>query len=172
MPAITVITSTYNWPEALKEAIRTVLTQSFTDFEYLVIGDCCTDNTEEIVKEFDDPRILWHNLTENTGNQSGVNKIALEIARGEYVAYLNHDDLWFPNHLQSLYTPLLNQDLDIVSSLALSIKPPGFDFREIIGLPWNTAAGETDVYPMTTNVMHKKSAAQEAGGVDRLASDP
>jgi glycosyltransferase involved in cell wall biosynthesis len=163
-PLVTVITSTYNWPDALQEAVKTVLSQTFTDFEYLVIGDCCTDHSEDIVKEFDDPRTKWLNLKENTGNQSGVNKIALQMAKGKYIAYLNHDDLWFPHHLQALISPLRENSLDIVSSLALGIKPPGFNFREIIGSPWKLPDGTISMYPMTSNVMHTRSAANAAGG--------
>lgn len=163
-PQVTVITSTYNWPDALHEAIHTVLSQTFTDFEYLVIGDCCTDNTAEMIQEFDDPRIRWHNLPTNTGNQSGVNKVALEMARGEYIAYLNHDDLWFPHHLEALLEPLKTQGLDIVSSIALDIKPHGHNFRELIGLPKLDKQKRLATYPMTSNVMHTRQAASEAGG--------
>ena len=81
-PKVSVITATYNYPSVLKLAMETALDQSFADFEYLVIGDGCTDETEEIVRGFKDDRIIWDNLPENLGNQSDVNRIALRRARG------------------------------------------------------------------------------------------
>ena len=163
-PPVTVITTTYNWPDALREAIFTVLGQTFTEFEYLIIGDCCTDNTADVIEEFDDPRIRWHNLATNTGNQSGANKVAMEMANGEYIAYLNHDDLWFPHHLEALLRPLQKRNLDVISSVALSIKPPGYNHRKLIGMPSLSSNNEVEVTPMTTNVVHSRRAAAEAGG--------
>lgn len=144
--------------------MATVLAQTYTDFEYLVIGDHCTDDTAEVVAGFRDSRISWHNLPENTGNQSGVNKIAMEMARGDVVAYLNHDDLWFPDHLETLVLPLVENNLDIVSSLTLSVKPPGINHRRIMGLPNIDDNGSIRVAPMTSNVAHSRNAAAAAGG--------
>src|SRR6185436_12496031 len=101
-PLVTVVTTTYDWPSALRVAMESVLAQTFRDFEYLVVGDGCTDGTAALVASFADPRIRWHNLARNSGNQSVPNRAAVEMARGKYVAYLNHDDIWFPNHLESL----------------------------------------------------------------------
>src|SRR5688572_1019424 len=101
-PVVSVILATYNWTSVLRYAIRTVLWQTFTDFELLVIGDGCTDDTAEVVASFRDPRIRWHNLPENTGNQAGPNNAGLAMARSEYVAYMHQDDLWLPDHLAVL----------------------------------------------------------------------
>lgn len=163
-PLVSVVTTTYNWPDALKVAISTVLEQSFENFEYLIIGDCCTDETEAEVRKFRDPRIKWLNLDKNTGNQSGVNKIALQMAKGKYIAYLNHDDLWFPDHLSSLLSPMQEQDIDVISSLSINIKPPGYDYRQILGFPWGINPTTLGVYPMTSNVMHTAAAARLCGG--------
>jgi glycosyltransferase involved in cell wall biosynthesis len=163
-PPITVVTTTYNWPDALRVAIRSALAQTLTDFEYLVVGDACTDHSADLVESFDDPRIRWINLAENRGNQADVNRIALEQARGEHIAYLNHDDIWFPEHLKTLYEAMTDKRLDVVSSLALSIAPPGQHHREIIGLPSLREKRRLGVNPMTTNVMHRADAARQCGG--------
>ena len=163
-PAITVITSTYNWPSVLREAIKTALDQTFSNFEHLIIGDGCTDETEEVVREFNDDRIVWYNLPENTGNQSGVNKVALEMASADWIAYLNHDDLWFPDHLEILVNAFRARDLDMISSLTLSIPPYDRDERSIIGLPKLDSNGQITTNCMTTNVLHTKEAAISAGG--------
>ena len=163
-PPITVVTTTYNWPKALAQAIPTVLAQTFTDFEYLIIGDACNDETEDLVRSFDDPRIIWHNLPENTGNQSGVNKVALRMAQGKAIAYLNHDDLWFEDHLKTLIDPLVLGDLDIVHSLALEVAAPGSDFRGLLGMLRKTPDSSFTYTPMTSNVIHTAAAARAAGG--------
>ncbi|MEL7342884.1 MAG: glycosyltransferase family A protein, partial [Bacteroidota bacterium] len=98
-PLVSVIIPTYNYSSVLRCAIESVLLQTMTDFELWVIGDGCTDNSEQVVSDFKDPRIFWHNLPQNTGDQSTPNNWALDHARGDYIAYLGHDDLWLPNHL-------------------------------------------------------------------------
>lgn len=136
-PRVTIVTSTYNWPAALRLAIATVLEQTYEDFEYLVVGDHCTDSTEQAVSSYADPRIRWINLEGHQGNQSNVNKVALAQARGELIAYLNHDDLWLPNHLEDLVALFdTSPDLNIANSLCLSISPPPHLHREILGLPY------------------------------------
>jgi glycosyltransferase involved in cell wall biosynthesis len=101
-PTVTVLIATYNKAGTLRYAIDSVLWQTFEDFELWVIGDGCTDNSAEIVEGYDDPRVNWYNLPENTGYQSEPHNEGLRRARGKYIAYLNHDDIWFPNHLQVL----------------------------------------------------------------------
>ena len=101
MPKVTVVIATYGWPEVLPYSIGSVLAQTFTDFELLVIGDGCADETEDVVRPFTlaDDRVRWINLPENTRHQTGPNNEAIRVARGTHLAYLGHDDLWLPNHL-------------------------------------------------------------------------
>lgn len=160
---VTVITSTFNWSSVLEVAIKSVLNQSHTDFEYLIIGDACTDNSEEIVCSFNDPRIRWHNLKTNTGNQSNVNAIGLKMAKGDIIAYLNHDDIWFPDHLESMLNVFRKNNLDFLSSVSLSIAPDGFDETRLIGLPLVSPHGEISTDCMTSNVMHLKETALKVG---------
>jgi hypothetical protein len=157
------VTTTFRWPKALQQAIPTALSQSFGDFEYLVVGDGCEDETEDVVRSFSDSRVIWHNLEKNTGNQADVNKIALEMARGRFIAYLNHDDLWFDDHLSCLTSVLTEGALDIASTACLSISPGGYVFRGVLGLPEPAGTG-VDYIPMTTTVMHTAEAAKSVGG--------
>src|SRR5689334_5131336 len=105
-PRVSVIIATFNQSRALRCAIRSVLWQTLQDFELLVVGDACTDDSEQVVTSFDDPRVRWHNLAENSGNQPAPNNKGLELARGDYIAYLGHDDLWYPTHLETLVSRL------------------------------------------------------------------
>lgn len=101
-PAVTVIIPTYNWSTVLPYSIGSVLDQTFTDFELLVIGDRCTDDSEQVVTSINDARVTWRNLSVRTKHQSGPNNAGIEAARGEIIAYLGHDDLWLPHHLEAL----------------------------------------------------------------------
>lgn len=101
-PLVSVIIATYNWSSVLRYALKSVLWQTQQDFEVLVVGDGCTDDSEVVVSSFHDPRIRWYNLPYNTGNQSLPNNFGLRQATGRYIAYLGHDDIWHPEHLQSL----------------------------------------------------------------------
>src|SRR5438105_4413192 len=117
MPLVSVVLATYNRSNVLKFAIETVLWQSYSNWELLVIGDCCTDNTEELMSQFSDSRIHFHNLPENIGEQSGPNNEGCRRARGEYIAFLNHDDLWFPDHLEKSVSHLQSTGSDLIYSL-------------------------------------------------------
>ena len=83
--------------------MASVQRQTFADFELLVIGDGCTDDSEAVVAAFGDPRFHWENLPQNHGHQSPANNRGLALARGKWIAYLGHDDLWMPNHLELLW---------------------------------------------------------------------
>jgi glycosyltransferase involved in cell wall biosynthesis len=100
-PTISIVMATYNRPSVLAFAIRSALAQDFADWELIVIGDNCTDATAAQVASFADPRITYVNLTANFGDQSGPNNVGIGRARGRYIAFLNHDDIWFPDHLRA-----------------------------------------------------------------------
>jgi GT2 family glycosyltransferase len=98
-PAASIVIATYNRPQVLDYAIRSVLQSTVNDWELIAVGDGCTDDTEALVRSFGDPRISWHNLPENSGNQAAPNNAGVERARGRYLFFLNHDDMWFADHL-------------------------------------------------------------------------
>ncbi|MBU1565593.1 MAG: glycosyltransferase [Proteobacteria bacterium] len=125
MPKVSVITATYNRANILGYTISSLLGQTFLDWELLVVGDACTDNTKEVVESFHDPRIRFFNLKENVGDQCGPNNEGVLHARGQYIAFLSHDDLWMPNHLQLCLEALERSGADFVHPLGLAIWPQG-----------------------------------------------
>ena len=133
-PAVSVIIATYNWSSVLRFAIMSVLAQTFEDFELIAVGDACTDDSEAVVLAFNDPRIRWHNLAENSGAQFGPNNKGLALARGRYVAYLGHDDLWHRDHLAGLVRTIEAHDADLVFAMTLDIGPPEMPTRSLLGL--------------------------------------
>ena len=133
-PLVSVIIATYNWSSVLRYAIRSVLWQTEPNFELLVIGDGCTDDSEAVVRSFADPRIRWHNLESNSGHQSAPNNAGLAMARGRYIAYQGHDDIWHPDYLKTLLLAIQAKRADFASSLAEMIGPPGSNFCLVTGI--------------------------------------
>ncbi|MFC1896012.1 glycosyltransferase family 2 protein [Thermodesulfobacteriota bacterium] len=98
-PKITVLMPVYNGETYLNEAIESVLRQTFTAFEFLIINDSSTDRSVKIIESYDESRIrLVHNET-NLKLISTLNK-GLELARGEYIARMDADDLMLPQRLE------------------------------------------------------------------------
>lgn len=97
-PKISIITVTHNREAFIREAIDSILAQTFKDWELLVIDDASTDNTENIVNEYilKDPRIKYFKNEKNLGIARTRNK-GLELALGEYIAPLDSDDKWLDN---------------------------------------------------------------------------
>lgn len=163
-PLVSVILPTYNWSTVLRHSIRTVLWQSFADFELLVVGDACDDDTEDVVAGFREPRIRWHNLERNSGNQAAPNNAGLAMARGKYVAYAHQDDLWMPEHLSVLVRALEEDERTAAHTLILDVGPPPDRIRRVVGLPGGGTFGADKVELFTPAVMHRTDAARRIGG--------
>jgi len=123
-PAVTVIIPTFNWSAVLSYSVRSALRQKFTDFEVLVVGDGCTDNSGAVIEAMGDARVRWLNLPEHTGHQSGPNNEGLRHARGEFIAYLGHDDLWVRHHLACLVAAL-DAGADVAYGLTMLVGADG-----------------------------------------------
>ncbi len=157
-PLVTVVIATYNRAETLKYAIESVLWQTYRNFELWVIGDCCTDHTEKVVQSFSyDPRVHWYNLPQNSGYQSKPNNEGIRRGKGEYIAYLNHDDIWLPNHLQDTVEHLQKTNADIVFSIIQWVYSFTTSRPDIPLLP------SLPIPPEATAVVHKKSIINTIG---------
>ena len=100
-PKVSVIMPTYNRARFIKDAIKSVLNQSFKDFELIIINDGSTDATEKIILKFKDPRIIYIKKKKNKGLPSARN-LGISRARGRYISYLDDDDIYYPRHLKRL----------------------------------------------------------------------
>ncbi len=114
LPIVSIILSTYNRSNILGYSIETVINQTFTEWELIVVGDCCTDDSETVVANFKDSRITFINLEENFGEQSEPNNVGIRRTKGDYIAFINHDDLWFSDHLEFSLHFLKTSGADIV----------------------------------------------------------
>lgn len=96
---ISIVLATYNRPQSLRVAIRSVLLQTRPDWRLLVVGDACDERTAAAVGAFGDERIAYVNLPSRCGEQAIPNSIGMALAAGEYIALLNHDDVLLADHL-------------------------------------------------------------------------
>lgn len=94
-----VIIPAYNREFELPKAINSVLEQSFTDFEIIVIDDGSVDNTKEVVERFTDPRVNY--VYQKNGGGSKARNTGIDHAKGRYVAFLDSDDAFLPRHLEN-----------------------------------------------------------------------
>ncbi len=101
-PLVSIILPTYNRAGQIGRAIRSVLAQTYGSWELLVIDDASTDNTATVVDSFADPRIFRVTLPYNCGSPARPRNIGLQLARGEFMAYIDDDNAWRPRHLERL----------------------------------------------------------------------
>lgn len=97
-PAVSVVLPTYNRAPLLGRALRSVLGQSFDDFEVLVIDDGSTDGTAGVVAALGDPRIRYVQLARKTGAGAARN-VGIRMSRGKFLAFQDSDDEWVPSKL-------------------------------------------------------------------------
>lgn len=100
-PLVSVITPAYNSERFIGETIDSVLAQTLEDWEMIIVDDCSTDRTFEIIKRYaaKEPRIKARRLSENSGAAIARNE-AIRQSRGRYIAFLDSDDQWFPEKLE------------------------------------------------------------------------
>ena len=98
---VSIITPTYNCGRFIAETIESVQAQTYTNWEMIIIDDCSTDHTDEIVAMYSerDSRIKYHCLKRNSGAAIARNT-ALRMAVGRWIAFLDSDDLWHPEKLE------------------------------------------------------------------------
>lgn len=96
---VSVIMPSWNTGRYIAESIQSVINQTYQNWELLIVDDCSTDNTNEVVASFDDGRIKYFKNEKNSGAALTRNR-AMREAQGEWIAFLDSDDLWTPEKLQ------------------------------------------------------------------------
>lgn len=96
---VSIITPTYNCAPFIAETIECVLAQTYTNWEMIIVDDCSSDNTKDVVAQYEDKRIKYYCLEHNSGAAVARNT-ALKMARGRWIAFLDSDDLWMPDKLE------------------------------------------------------------------------
>ena len=171
IPRVTVLMPVYNGMAYLREAVGSVLCQTFTDFEFLIIDDASTDGSVACVRSYGDSRITLICNEHNIGQARSLNK-GLERARGEFVARLDQDDVCLPRRLEAQMRFLQSRpDVAIVCSWEHSIDAFGRRIRswrselnnygEFLGL---LLLGKCPIWH--PSVMFRRSVVAELGGYD------
>ena len=112
MPFFSVIIPAYNRADFIGKAISSVLEQTFSDFELIVVDDASTDNTEELVKAFADSRIVYVKNDTNLERCRSRNK-GISLAKGQYICFLDSDDYHLPDHLEVLYNAVKEKKFQV-----------------------------------------------------------
>lgn len=98
-PTVSVILPVYNTKMYIKESVESILQQTFSDFELLIIDDASTDGTQDIIKGFIDNRIVFIQKEKNSGYTQSLNS-GIEFAKGKYIARMDADDISLPQRLE------------------------------------------------------------------------
>lgn len=168
-PKISVIMSVYNGEKYLREAIESIINQTFTDFEFIIVNDGSTDNSLEIIKSYDDERIKIMNNEKNIGLTKSLNK-ALKQARGEYIARQDADDISLSNRFEEQIKYLKNHlEVALIGTNAYLIDENG----KVVGKRIASAKPSIkDLYKENQfnhgSVMFKKAVIDRLGGYNEL----
>jgi glycosyltransferase involved in cell wall biosynthesis len=174
MPLISVIIPVYNGEKTIQETVQSVLNQTFTDFELIVINDGSQDSTLEIVSSFQDSRIKVFSFT-NGGLPVSRNR-GIALANGEYISFLDADDLWTPDKLAGQLAVLeTNPQAAVAYSWTDCIDESGQFLRQSA---YATAQGNVQANLLLanfissgSNVLVRKQALMDIGGFDETLSN-
>jgi len=164
MAKLTVLMPVFNAARFLREAMDSILSQTFTDFEFLIIDDGSTDDSVAILKSYADPRIRFYQNGENMGISPTLNK-GIELAATPYIARMDADDISYPERLAKQYAYLqAHPDCAMVSSLVRVIAEDGQFVRQ------DSFKSEFFYYNLTficwiyhPTVMYRTAAVKAAG---------
>ena len=117
-PLVTVITPLFNAQDFIGETIESVLDQTYQNWEMIIVDDCSTDNSRDIVKKYEakESRIKLIELEKNFGGPARPRNVGLDISKGDYLAFLDADDVWLKNKLQVQINEMLVNNLDFTST--------------------------------------------------------
>lgn len=134
-PKIFVYTPTFNRAEILMQrALPSVLNQTYDNFEYLIVGDCCTDDTQEQLNSIKDERVRFFNIgrrnwryPEKTQNHwlagpAVAANTALMMVNGDWIARIDDDDVWVPDHLETMLRFAQEGNYEFVSGISKTIR--------------------------------------------------
>lgn len=131
-PVVSVVIPTHNREQFVGRAIRSVLAQTYTDFELIVVDDGSTDNTAGVVGSFKDPRIRFVRHEQNRGVSASRNT-GIRMSRGEYVAFQDSDDEWLPQKLEKQLEMFARTSLPNLGVVACGKIRVSADGKKIVG---------------------------------------
>jgi len=172
-PKISVIMSTFNRADRfLGRAIESVLSQTEKDFELIVVDDCSTDNTLELVHDYakKDNRVIYAVTPFNSGSDTMPKNLGILRSRGQYIAYLDDDCEFHPYHLDILLKRLeRNPDIDVAycDMQIFNADEPDAPPQPAIAMDFDAQFLINRNYIDTSEVMHRRDAVFAVGGWDQ-----
>ena len=172
MPLVSIIMNVRNGERFLGEALESVLAQTFTDWELIAWDDCSTDNSAAIVQGFQDRRIRYFLAPEHT-SLGRARELAIQQAQGEWLAFLDQDDIWLPRKLERQMA-LAGDGVGIIYGRAMLFDSRHGDLRDYDYFHAKAALPEGNIFAnlfseacfiaMSSAVL-RRSAVLELGGI-------
>lgn len=130
---VSIITPTYNCGRFIGETIESVLEQSYNNWEMIIVDDCSTDNTEDVVERYSnkEKKIKYYKLRENSG-AAVARTTAMNLAKGNYMAFLDSDDLWKSNKLEKQLGYMKQNGYAFTCTAYLQIYEDGKSLNKVI----------------------------------------
>ena len=176
-PTVSVVVPTYNRPEMLREAVESILTQTFRDFEIIVVNDGGED-VESMLSSLNHEGKITYVRHGRNRDRAAARNTGLALARGKYIAYLDDDDRYYPDHLETLVTALVeHQEYRVVYSDAWRVHSVKEGARYVTkgkDIPYSydfnaNALLVSNYFPVLT-VMHERACLEQCGGFDETLS--
>lgn len=128
---VSIIMPTYNCAKFIGETIKSVIAQTYSNFELIIVDDCSKDNTKDVVNSFDDERIKYHRLEKNSG-AAVARTTAMNMAKGKYMAFLDSDDLWMENKLERQLKFMKDNNYNITCTAYEQVNEDGESLNKVI----------------------------------------
>lgn len=170
MPAVSVIIPSYNHAHFLKDAIESVLHQTFQNFEIVVVDDASTDNTSKVIKEFNDPRLHYIVHPKNMG-LSATRNTGIKAATGDLIAFLDADDWFHPEKLELHFDYLQqNPDIDVTYNARFELNHSSKTIRTIWRPPASVGLSDFVLgFPYApSDILIRRERAISAGLLDEV----
>ena len=172
-PKVTVLLSVYNDQKFIGQAVESILGQSYRDFELLIIDDCSTDDTVEVINKYDDPRIRLIVNEENIDISKSLNK-GLKLARGQYIARQDSDDISISDRLLK-QVKFLDDNPDIV---AVGSRTEFIDAGGNHAGYWNQEVSSEEIFYAlsyrccltSSSMVYRRKPIVQLGGYDESSS--
>ena len=161
-PRFSVIVPTYNRSRFIVPTLESALEQTYARFEIIVIGDRCTDDTEQVVTQKFGRAIRWISLPEHSGSQSLPNNVGVQAAAGTHIAYLGHDDIWSPHHLELLAAMFKRRSPDFAVSGCIYHGPSGSRYYQFTGLFEDSGTAFREFFP-PSSIAHRRDLIARIG---------
>lgn len=128
---VSIIMPTYNCAKFIGETIKSVIAQTYSNFELIIVDDCSKDNTKEVVNSFGDKRIKYYKLEKNSG-AAVARTTAMNMAKGKYMAFLDSDDLWLENKLERQLKFMKDNNYNITCTAYEQVNEDGESLNKVI----------------------------------------